>query len=168
MTRRASLNASDDEGVAQIFLAPGTLHCAPVPSAITTVLGSCVAICLWDSRRRVGGMNHYVLPGRAASDRSARYGAFSSRRLLAGMIDLGCRAELLEAKIFGGAAVLSGGVEEKSVGAQNVAFALQFLAEREIPVIGRRTGGKRGLWIRQTTETGEVLVRTVNAEARRI
>lgn len=168
MTRRESVNANGDEGIPQIFLAPGMFHCAPAPSAITTVLGSCVAICLWDCKRRVGGMNHYVLPGRSSGQKSARYGQFSADRLLKGMIDLGCRIETLEAKIFGGAAVLAGGVDEKSVGAQNVAFALEYLAKHHIPVKGRKTGGKRGLWIRQTTETGDVLVRTVNTQMRRV
>ena len=105
--------------------------------------------------RRVGGLNHFVLP---KGGPSSRYGDTAMLELLEAVLDLGAHLRSLEAKVFGGAAVLPVG-GERTVGAANVAFALGELARRGIPVAGRRTGGERGRHLIFHTGTGEAFVR---------
>jgi chemotaxis protein CheD len=144
-----------------IFLVPGTLHCSADPSLITTVLGSCVGVCLWDSRRQAGGMNHYVLPLSRDGDRTTRYGDVAIDRLVEAMAELGCRPQDLVAKLFGGANVLSSSTAHDTVGEQNVAFALQRLRHHRISVKARRTGGEIGLLVKFHTQSGLAMVKPV-------
>ncbi len=139
-----------------IFLAPGTICCAAEPSVVTTILGSCVAVCLFDRHRRIGGMNHFLLPRCGPSPPTARYGDVAFARLLAAMERLGSRPVDLRAKVFGGAAVLPFGARADTVGTQNVAVALEALLIHGIPVMARRTGGLRGLFLRFHTANGRV------------
>lgn len=147
--------AIEENGMRRVFLSPGGVICAAEPNLVTTVLGSCVSVTLWDKERRIGGINHFVLPRGGAS---SRYGDTAMRELLEGVLDLGAHLRSLEAKVFGGAAVLPVG-GEGTVGTANVAFALGELARRGIPVAGRRTGGGRGRLLIFNTETGDAFVR---------
>jgi chemotaxis protein CheD len=150
----------------EVFLSPGTLHCAVAPSRVTTILGSCVAVCLWDNRERLGGMNHFVLPHRRGDDASSlRFGDVAILTLVEQMLRLGCRVASLRAKLFGGAAVLPFAAGGDPVGAQNVRLAVEKLRDHGIPVIARHTGGTSGLLIRLFTESGDVMVRRVAAGA---
>jgi chemotaxis protein CheD len=149
-----------EDDVPTIFLKPATLYCTDAPTIITTLLGSCVAVCLWDRQRSVAGMNHFVLPHDPRGlDR--RYGDVAIDQLVASMAALGCDRENVEAKVFGGAEVLSLGGSENNVGSKNVDMAVTRLERHRIPVTARRTGGEDGLLIRLTTQTGEVLVRRI-------
>jgi chemotaxis protein CheD len=58
----------------RVYLHPGAIWAEDVPAAITTVLGSCVSVCLWDPKIALGGINHFVLP-RGGAVRSAHYGS---------------------------------------------------------------------------------------------
>lgn len=149
--------------VAQVFLTPGTLYCSARPAVITTVLGSCVAVCLVDRRHRAAGMNHFVLPNNPAGEDSLRYGDVALDRLLDRMSRLGCELADLRAKVFGGAAVLPFGDTGETVGTRNVQIAIDWLRRSGIPVVARRTGGKNGLLIRFDAESGRVLVRRISA-----
>jgi chemotaxis protein CheD len=146
-----------------IFLPPGGICCRSEPSVISTILGSCVAVCVWDREQANGGMNHFLLPRSNHSPISPRYGDVAVDRLLAQMEQLGCQMENLQAKVFGGAAVLPYGAHADTVGAQNVAVALEILQSLGIPVIARRTGGQCGLFIRFHTADGRVMVRELPA-----
>jgi chemotaxis protein CheD len=142
----------------QYSLMPGDVRCCAGPAILQTVLGSCVAVCLWDARQCAGGMNHFVLPGDPRGQHSARYGDVAMEQLEAGLRELGCRD--LQAKVFGGANVLrfSGG---KSVGTSNITFALDRLRQHRIPIVAQRTGGALGQQIRFHVATGEVFVRYI-------
>lgn len=142
-----------------VYLLPGSFHCAPDPTILTTVLGSCVAVCLWDRDLGIGGMNHYVLPGDGESSGSTRFGDASIRALLIGMIRLGSRLENLAAKVFGGAAVLPYGADRETVGAKNVRIAFMVLERYGIPIVAHRTGGERGVRLQMQTSSGGVLLR---------
>ncbi|HUB16186.1 MAG TPA: chemotaxis protein CheD [Acetobacteraceae bacterium] len=142
-----------------IFLSPGAICCPAEPAVVTTILGSCVAVCLYDRNRRSGGMNHFLLPRCGSAPPSPRYGDVAFTMLLTAMERLGCRAMDLRAKVFGGAAVLPFGAQADTVGAQNVAVALEVLQLHGIPVMARRTGGQRGLFLRFNTVNGRVMVR---------
>jgi chemotaxis protein CheD len=149
----------------QVFLYPGTLHCQPEPCVVTTVLGSCVAVCLTDRARRVSGINHFMLPGSGGDNFSLRHGESAIAMLLEKMRGLGCRKENVEAKIFGGGAVLPVSTPKDAVGAKNIAVALTCLHALDIEVVARRTGGKTGMLVRLFTATGDVLIRKVASPA---
>lgn len=156
-----------DEGLAQVYLLPGELYCSATPTLVRTILGSCIAVCLWDPVRRIGGLNHYVLPRGAVSDRTARYGDIAIAQLKQRMLDLGCQLNDLRAKIFGGAAVLPTAAWDRSVGAKNLKIALERLQADRIPIIARRTGGADGLIIQMNTATGEVDIRKIPSDIAR-
>jgi len=155
MTRVSSDHAS-------VFLMPGFLYCAPVATRVTTILGSCVAVCLWDKVRRLGGMNHYLLPHQRPKASGPRFGDVAIAQLVDGMVQLGCRPASMYAKVFGGATVLPFDVAGTPIGQRNIDVAVRELDELEIPIIAYQTGGYQGLWICLHTETGEVLARGIS------
>jgi chemotaxis protein CheD len=150
-----------------VYLLPGALHCEPEPSVVTTVLGSCVAVCLSDRGRQLSGINHFVLPRSGGDPANLRYGDVSIDRLVEAMLRLGGVQRELEAKLFGGAAVLSTNAPYKDIGTQNVEIAVERLASLGIPIVARRTGGKTGMAIRLFTHSGEVHVRRIGSSAAR-
>jgi len=149
----------------KVFLTPGTLWCGADPAIVTTVLGSCIAVCLIDLKRRRAGMNHYVMPFNPAGENSLRYGDIALNRLMVRMIEIGSKPQDLRAKLFGGANVLPFGVNADTVGAKNTKVAVEWLRSHNIPISARRTGGNNGLFIRMNSETGKVLVRNVLSSA---
>ncbi|ALK08307.1 chemotaxis protein CheD [Blastochloris viridis] len=142
----------------RVYLMPGTLFCSAEPTVVTTVLGSCVSVCLWHPVRRVAGINHFLLP---TGERSLRYGDIAIPALVDEMLRLGCHIGGIEAKVFGGAAVLRGERSAQDVGSKNIKIAVGELARNGIPVVAQRTGGHSGLSLRFLTATGDVLVRSV-------
>jgi chemotaxis protein CheD len=111
---------------------------------ITTILGSCVAACLRDPRAKVGGMNHFLLPGhtdRARDQEAERYGVHLMELLVNGLLQRGARRQRLEAKLFGGARMVKG---LSDVGALNAQFAKRFLQMEAIELVGGSLGGARG------------------------
>lgn len=139
---------------------PGEFYCSAEQEILSALLGSCVAICLWDHGRHVGGMNHFVLPRAPEEEACARYGDVAITCLVEGLMRLGARTETTQPKVFGGADVLTFG-SQRSIGAANVALALDYLCDYGISVAARRTGGKRGRLIKFHTGTGEVLMRPI-------
>ncbi len=127
---------------------------------LTTILGSCVAVCLWDPMRGVGGMNHFLLPeGRAeGANEGRRYGAYAMELLINELLRLGARRERLQAKLFGGARMFSG---LSDVGASNVAFAERFMRDETIPVMGTSLGGFGARRIQFWPTTGRAQQKTV-------
>ena len=148
----------DESTQRRLFLSPGEVACAAEPTLITTVLGSCIAVTLWSAEHRVGGLNHFILPAGKQTRDSARYGDVAMAELLDGMKAQGARPPRLEAKVFGGAGVLSVG-DQGSVGAANIRFAFEFLKREGSPVVGQRVGGHRGRLLVFNTHSGEALVR---------
>ena len=106
---------------------------------ISTVLGSCVAACIHDPKTGVGGMNHFMLPeGDMQSPASAtmRYGAFAMEVLINELLKAGASRDRLEAKVFGGGAVLSA-MQQMNIGERNGQFVLNYLKTEGIPVKAR-------------------------------
>lgn len=111
---------------------------------LSTVLGSCVAACLRDPIARIGGMNHFLLPGdgdRARSGDAERYGVHLMELLVNGLMSHGAQRERLEAKLFGGAKTI---FRSSDVGAMNARFAEHFLKNEGITIIGGSLGGASG------------------------
>ncbi len=113
---------------------PGEYFVAQESLVIMTVLGSCIAACLWDTRSRVGGMNHFMLPDGDSADTSGRYGSYAMELLINEMMKLGARRETLQAKIFGGAQVMHN-FTTLNVGERNTGFVQNYLATERIPVV---------------------------------
>lgn len=119
---------------------PGEFFVHDEDILIMTTLGSCIAACLWDRERRIGGMNHFLLPdagGGADNGRdSGRYGAFAMDQLIGEMVKRGATRSTLEAKVFGGGAVISG-MNSINIGERNTAFVLDYLRTERITVVSK-------------------------------
>lgn len=115
---------------------PGEYFVSSEDLVIMTVLGSCIAACIWDTKARTGGMNHFMLPDGDSADGFGRYGSYAMELLINEMIKVGARRETMQAKIFGGAAVMAG-FTTMNVGERNTRFVLDYLATERIPVISQ-------------------------------
>ncbi len=142
----------------QYFLYPSSLFVSKEPYVVKTILGSCVAICIWDKRLKIGGMNHYMLPNWNGNDlASPKYGNIAIDKLVNKLLVLGSRKEDLIAKVFGGGDMLEGKQESSYlIGERNIRVARLILEEKNIPVVASSTGGKRGRKILFFTDSGEV------------
>jgi len=127
------------------YLQPGQLLVTTVPAEVTTILGSCIAVCLWEPQRRIGGMNHFMLPMSSVSpSASARFGPAAMEQLIEKMRDAGARLPLLRAKVFGGACMFAGMESSTHLGQKNADVALDFLKRRGVEVVQTDVGGSRG------------------------
>lgn len=114
---------------------PGEYFVSNEDVVIMTVLGSCIAACIWDSRLRIGGMNHFMLP-EGGGDTSGRYGSYAMELLINELVKQGSSREYMQAKVFGGGAVISG-FTSMNVGERNTKFVLDYLATERIPVVSK-------------------------------
>ncbi len=114
---------------------PGEYYVTSEDMVIMTVLGSCIAACIWDPKVRVGGMNHFMLPD-GAGDTSGRYGSYAMELLINEMIKLGARRESMQAKVFGGGQVMHN-FTTINVGERNTHFVLDYLQTERIAVISK-------------------------------
>lgn len=124
------------------------------PAVIKTLLGSCVAACIYDPQVGVGGMNHFSLPGASEAGVSARYGAHAMELLITAVMKAGGDRSRLRAKVFGGGRVLNVASERLNIGSRNAAFVLEYLEAEGIPVEAQCLGGDRGMIVRFQTHTG--------------
>jgi chemotaxis protein CheD len=115
---------------------PGEFFVHDEDILVMTTLGSCIAACLWDRDRRIGGMNHFLLPNDSNGGASGRYGSFAMDLLIGELVKRGARRESMEAKVFGGGAVISG-MSSINVGQQNTEFVLDYLRTERIPVVSK-------------------------------
>jgi len=142
-------------------LEPGYIYTSPDKVVIRTVLGSCVAVCLWDRDHAVGGMNHYLYPlTKDKNKATAQYGNVSTLMLIKLMKEMGCRTEAMVAQVFGGATHKLN--SKAAVGDKNVAIARKILKKFDIPIISEDVGGTMGRKIVFDTESGEVAVLKVH------
>lgn len=108
-------------------------------AVISTILGSCVATCLWDPVAKLGGMNHFLLPeGPPSRSDVSSFGANAMELLINGLIRHGAVRERLRAKVFGGAEMYKG---LTNAGNQNGVFVLSYLERENIPCDGQSLGG---------------------------
>jgi chemotaxis protein CheD len=145
------------------YVHPGQIAVSVEPVALSTILGSCVAVCLWDWRRGWGGMNHFLLPEQhARTSASPRYGDTALKMLLNRLSALGSEPDDLQAKVFGGASVLPGlSASGGRLGAQNIDLALLRLEEHRIPLVATDVGGFAARRLVFQTDDGAAWVRTV-------
>lgn len=115
---------------------PGEFFVFDEDIAIMTTLGSCIAACLWDRDKRIGGMNHFMLPEGGGGADGGRYGSYAMELLINEMIKRGATRSTMEAKVFGGGAVISG-MNSINVGERNTAFVLDYLRTERITVVSK-------------------------------
>jgi chemotaxis protein CheD len=119
---------------------PGEFFVANEDILVMTTLGSCIAACLWDREKRIGGMNHFLLPDGGSStghmSDSGRYGSFAMDLLIGELVKRGATRSTMEAKVFGGGAVISG-MNTINVGERNTAFVLDYLRTERITVVSK-------------------------------
>lgn len=147
------------------FLYPGAIHISPEPYVITTILGSCIAVCLYDPVLKIGGMNHYMLPlwnGQGLA--SPRYGNIAIEKLLSNLQSLGSSKNNIKAKIFGGAEIISTNVSQFMIGERNINIAKDLLKEADIPIVAQSVGGKLGRKIIFDSYSGEVRQKYVGSK----
>jgi chemotaxis protein CheD len=144
-----------------VYLFPGQVFVSAKPARITTILGSCIAVCLYDQARRIGGMNHFMLAHYAGSGvASARFGNLAMDELLAKMAAAGARIPFLQARVFGGSCMF-GPIQAGHLGQKNEKLALDTLAAKGIRVIESETGGPRGRKLVFHTDEGKAWLNSI-------
>lgn len=129
---------------------------------ISTVLGSCISACVFDTAAKIGGMNHFMLPGRIDPDnfiytKTGRYGMYAMELLIGNLIKLGGERKNFRAKVFGGSNVLNFRETDGDIPNSNIQFVKKFLELEQIPVLAMDVGGFVGRKIFFFTDTGKVL-----------
>jgi chemotaxis protein CheD len=153
-----------------IRLLPAEYRVSDEPLALVTLLGSCVAACLYDPLLRIGGMNHFMLPDGGSpddggGDGSARYGAHAMELLVNDLLKRGARRARLLAKVFGGGNVLRG--FQDPIGSRNARFVLDYLGAERIPVVAQDLGDIHPRKVAFFVQTGRTLVRRLPATRER-
>lgn len=139
------------------FLKPGYIFLSVNPTIISTVLGSSVSVCLYDKKRKVGGMNHFKLPSVADPMKStAEYGNVATLALVRMMLEDGSKRKHIEAQIFGGA--FRSDVSDTDVGGDNVRVARKVLARERLQVVSEDVGGQKGRKIVFDTAKNEIAI----------
>jgi chemotaxis receptor (MCP) glutamine deamidase CheD len=158
------------EIAADVTIYIGGVHASAEPALIRTLLGSCVAVALFDPAMRVGGMNHFMLPrGAAAADEAdrTRFGVHAMDCLIGAIMKLGGQRRRLVAKVFGGAHVLDVEVSAAGVPQQNIAFIREFLDAEGFPVMAEDLGGYQPRHVRFYTATGRAQVKRMGSSQAR-
>ena len=147
------------------FLHAGQIFVSTQGQPISTILGSCVAVCIWDPVNVIGGATHFLLPswdGRGVS--SPRYGDVAVSVLMQKLLEAGADRSQLRAKVFGGGCLFDSlrdlsSKKEPHLGSRNVEVALDMLTKARIPVISTIVGVDRGQRIIFRTDTGDAEVK---------
>lgn len=161
--RRPSTPPDEASERATAYLHPGQLFVAADSYAVTTILGSCVAVCLWDPVSRIGGINHFLLPTFSGEGiASPRFGNIAIKELLDRLAELGSQKHNLLAKLFGGACVLEAFRQRQHhLGMKNIEVARELLQSESIPLVGHDVGGQRGRKLIFHTDDGAAWVKVL-------
>ena len=148
-----------DVQIGKYYLYPSNIFVSVEPYLITTVLGSCISVCLYDVQKKIGGINHFMLPlwnGEGLA--SAKYGNIAMERLLSEMLRKGASMENMKAKMFGGANLVN---LTMNVGERNSETAKRLLNNENIKLLAESIGGTQGRKIIFDTSTGSVHMRYI-------
>lgn len=144
------------------FIHVGEIYIGVKPTEISTVLGSCIAVCLYDKQEQIGGVNHYLVPlWNENGLQSPKYGNISIPRLIESMLNVGCSIKNMEAKIFGGGNVIDVKQEDMMIGRKNIIIAKELLRENNIPITAQDVGGSRGRRILMQSDTGKIFLKYI-------
>lgn len=127
---------------------------------ITTMLGSCVAACMWDELAGIGGMNHFLLPGTDPNSRGAvQEGVHAMELLVNGLIQSGASRDRIKVKLLGGGKMFDSRID---IGAKNAEFAMWFVRNEGFELVDCCLGGQRGRNIRFWPVGGRIQRRFMN------
>ncbi len=144
------------------YLHPGQLFASKGPWTVTTVLGSCVSVCLFDSSTGLGGINHFVLPLDVTTrEGSARFALPAIDLLIEEMRRNGADLKRMHAKLFGGASVMAAFSHREAIGEKNIEAARRRLADHAIPIVGQDAGGTRARKLMYETDRGTAWIRSI-------
>ena len=150
-----------------IYLHPGQMCFCDQPSRVETVLGSCVAVTMWNQRLGLGCICHAVLPlSKGALTEPLKYVDSAIQSMLNVLERHSSRRQDLEVKLFGGASMRRQVSPRASVGRQNIDAALALLQHEGFTLRTSDTGGSAGRKLLFYTGTGEVFVKRIPMEAR--
>jgi len=127
---------------------PGEVYVTKHHELITTLLGSCIAVCMQDKRNGIGGMNHFKLPAPPGStsekdiSNDTNYGIYAMELLINGIITNGGDRKFLQCKIFGGGNVVQ--AITNNIGEKNITFVQDFMRQERIRILHQSTGGTTG------------------------
>lgn len=150
--------APNSENVDKYYLYPGEIFSSRTPYIVDTVLGSCVAVFLWDAVFQFSGINHYMLPSGGRGDiRSCKYGNVAIPELVKRMLKMGSNKNNIRAKIFGGSET-SRPDSVFNIGERNILIARKLLDSESIPVVSESVGGTFSRKVVFNTASGEVFI----------
>lgn len=153
------MSLTQNQSVDTHYLYPGAIFTHRDRHLVTTILGSCVAVCIWNEQARVGGINHFLLPlWNGDGLPTPKYGNVAIDRLVEKVQRLAGGGKLI-AKVFGGASMWIQTSGALAVGERNVELAFRTLEEMKIKVVSQDVGGSMGRKIIFDTESGSVLLR---------
>jgi len=153
-----------------ISIGPGEYYISDDNVIIQTVLGSCVAVCLFTDFDVVSGMNHFMLPGNFEENEcnsdlydcdSARYGMYSMEILINSLMKKGIHKTNLKAKVFGGGRVIDFKTVKNTIGDNNIKFILSYLENENIPIVSQHLGGESARKILFFVESKKVLLKEI-------
>lgn len=146
-----------DITLTKYMLKPGFIYVSSRPAIVSTVLGSCVSVCIYDSVRNTGGMNHFQKPKTSTPENStARFGNISTMALVNIMLKGGSKAENLEAQIIGGS--FNPKYSKKDIGKKNIKEAKKALKKKKVKIVSEDVGGAKGRKVVFNTLNNEVAV----------
>lgn len=128
---------------------------------LSTVLGSCVAACLFDPQKCIGGINHFLLPNARGDSSDIRFAAAAMEQLLNALLKQGALKSNIRAKLFGGAKMIKG---LPDIGHNNGVAAREFLHNEGIPCLADSLGGTRARRLRFFPQTGRAQVKFLGDE----
>lgn len=141
---------------------PGEFCISKEDVVLSTVLGSCISVCIFDPLVKMGGMNHFMLPANNAQEdieRPLRYGLFAMEQLMNAMMKNGCKRESMQIKVTGGGAMISGLI---SIGSQNIEFIKKYIEEESLQLISTDLGGDQARRVAYFPKTGRMLVKKLS------
>jgi len=151
------VDQSNSIAAANYFIEPGYIFVAAKPTVVSGVLGSCVSICVYDHKRKIGGMNHFQFPCTQDENlATARYGNVAVPTLIRLLVHDGSETKHMEAQIVGGA--YNPEISSKNIGQDNVRIAKKILSKEKIRVVSEDVGGEKGRKVVFTTNTNEIAV----------
>lgn len=125
---------------------------------IVTILGSCISVCLYDPKLKIGGMNHILLPYGDDDNKqgNTRFGSYAMEELINGLLKIGARKNKLKAKIFGGSDIMK---NSSRIGDKNVKFAKEYLSNEGIELVSFDVGGDDARRLHFFPDTGKAMIR---------
>ena len=134
----------------------------PCTYLATHALGSCLGVTFHDSKRRIGGMLHAMLPSASLHEgqkiREAMFLDTGIPRLLTALVRAGAKKSDIRCKVFGGAQLMATDNFFR-IGSKNIDMFYRISHEMELDVVSWEVSGRVNRTIRLNNQTGDVIVK---------